>query len=118
MLIIGEKINSTSERVKKMVEIKDKVSIQELARKQVGEGAEVLDVNSSVANGNREENIEWLVRTVQEVVTVPLCIDSPNAREIERGLGAYNWTYGKALINSITVLAKGKLFSYFAYTMK
>ena len=46
--------------------------------------------------------MEWLVKTVQEVVDVPLCIDSPNAEEIERGLRVYNWDKGKALINSIT----------------
>ncbi|GAI64561.1 unnamed protein product, partial [marine sediment metagenome] len=44
----------------------------------------------------------WLVKTVQEVVDVPLCIDSPNAEEIEKGLEVHNWDKGKALINSIT----------------
>jgi 5-methyltetrahydrofolate--homocysteine methyltransferase len=46
--------------------------------------------------------MEWLVRTVQEAVDVPLCIDSPHAGEIEKGLSVYNWATGKALINSIT----------------
>ncbi|GAG18006.1 unnamed protein product, partial [marine sediment metagenome] len=54
------------------------------------------------ASGNKEENMEWLVKTVQEVVDVPLCIDSPNAEEIEKGLEVHNWDKGKALINSIT----------------
>lgn len=102
VLIIGEKINSTREKVKKMIETRDAASIQELARKQVDDGANMLDVNSSAASGDCEENMEWLVKTVQEVVSVPLCIDSPNVREIEKGLKAYNYTNGKALINSIT----------------
>jgi len=46
--------------------------------------------------------MEWLVKTVQEVVDIPLCIDSPNAEEIEKGLEVHNWDKGKALINSIT----------------
>lgn len=102
MLIIGEKLNSTREKVRKMIESKDKKSIQELAQKQVEGGAQILDVNASAANGDRKENMRWLVRTVQEAVAVPLCIDSPNAEEIEVGLAAHNWTYGRALVNSIT----------------
>ena len=102
MLIIGENLNSTREKVKKIIENRDEKSVQDLARKQVESGAAILDVNSSAASGNTKDNMEWLVRTVQEAVNVPLCIDSPNIEEIEKGLEAYNWNYGKALINSIT----------------
>ena len=102
MLIIGENLNSTREKVRKMIEQRDIKNIQKLANKQVERGASMLDVNASAANGNREENLEWLVRTVQETVKIPLCIDSPDAGEIEKGLKAYNWSLGKALINSIT----------------
>lgn len=102
MFIIGEKLNSTRKKVREMIENRDAKSIQDLAKKQVEVGAEMLDVNSSAAKGDKEENIEWLVKTVQEAVDVPLCIDSPNAKEIERGLEVYNWDKGKVLINSIT----------------
>jgi cobalamin-dependent methionine synthase I len=102
MLIIGENLNSTREKVRKMIEQRDIKNIQKLAHKQVERGASMLDVNASAANGNREENLEWLVRTVQETAKIPLCIDSPDAGEIEKGLKAYNWSFGKALINSIT----------------
>ena len=102
MFIIGEKLNSTRKKVREMIENRDAKSIQDLAKKQVEGGAEMLDVNSSAAKGDKEENIEWLVKTVQEAVDVPLCIDSPNAKEIERGLRVYNWDKGKVLINSIT----------------
>lgn len=102
MLIIGEKLNSARKKVREMIENRDVKSIQDLAEKQVEGGAEMLDVNSSAANGDKEENMEWLVKTVQEVVNIPLCIDSPDAEEIEKGLEVYNWDKGKALINSIT----------------
>ena len=85
-----------------MIENRDVESVQELAGIQVGGGARMLDINSSAASGDREENMKWLVKTVQKAVKVPLCIDSPDAGEIEKGLEAHNWTYGKALINSIT----------------
>ena len=102
MLVIGEKLNSTRKNVREIIENKDVKSIQDLAIKQVEGGADILDVNSSAAAGDKEENMEWLVKTVQEVVNIPLCIDSPNAEEIERGLEVHDWSKGKALINSIT----------------
>jgi len=102
MLIIGEKLNSARKKVREMIENRDVKSIQDLAKKQVEGGADMLDVNSSAASGDKEENMEWLVKTVQEVVDVPLCIDSSNAEEIEKGLEVYDWDKGKALINSIT----------------
>ncbi|MDD3818671.1 MAG: dihydropteroate synthase, partial [Actinomycetota bacterium] len=68
MLIIGENLNSTREKVRKMIEKRDIKYIQELAKRQVDMGANMLDVNASAAGGNREENLEWLVRTVQEAV--------------------------------------------------
>ena len=86
MLIIGEKLNSARKQVREMIENRDVKSIQDLAKTQVEGGAEMLDVNSSAASGDKEENMEWLVKTVQEAVDVPLCIDSPNAEEIEKGL--------------------------------
>ena len=102
MLVIGEKLNSTRKKVREIIESRDKKSVQDLARKQVEGGAEILDVNSSAASGNKKDNIKWLVKTTQEVVDVPLCIDSPDADEIEKGLEVHNWDKGKALINSIT----------------
>jgi len=102
MFIIGEKLNSTRKKVREMIENKDVKSIHDLATKQVEGGADILDVNSSAASGDKIENMEWLVKTVQEVVSIPLCIDSPNAEEIERGLEVHDWSKGKALINSIT----------------
>jgi 5-methyltetrahydrofolate--homocysteine methyltransferase len=102
MLIIGEKLNSTRKNVREMIENKDAKSVQDLAIKQLEGGADILDVNSSTASGDKLENIEWLIKTVQDVVDVPLCIDSPNPEEIKRGLEIYDWGDGKALINSIT----------------
>lgn len=102
MLIIGEKLNSTRKKVRDMIENRNVKSIQDLAMKQVESGADILDVNSSAASGDKIENMKWLVKKVQEAVDVPLCIDSPNAEEIEKGLEEHDWQKGKALINSIT----------------
>lgn len=102
MFIIGEKLNSTRKKVREMIENRDIALIQDLARKQMESGADMLDVNSSAAGGDKAENMSWLVKTVQEVVDVPLCIDSPNPEEIKIGLETHDWDKGKALVNSIT----------------
>lgn len=102
MLVIGEKLNSTRKKIRGMIEKRDKESIHDLARKQVEAGAEILDVNSSNAGGDKIDNIKWLVKITQEVADLPLCIDSPDADEIEKGLEVHDWNKGKALINSIT----------------
>ena len=102
MLIIGEKINSSRKDIKEMVENKNKEFIQELAQKQVEGGAQMLDLNIGTIRKGEPEDMKWLVKTVQEAVDVPLCIDSPNHEAIEAGLEVYDWRKGKALINSVT----------------
>jgi len=102
MLIIGEKINSSRKNIKEMVERKNKEFIQELARKQVEGGAQMLDLNIGTIRKNESENMQWLVKVVQEAVNVPLCIDNPNHKAIKEGLKVYDWSKGKALINSVT----------------
>ncbi len=102
MLIIGEKINSSRKNIQEMVERKNKEFIQELARKQVEDGAQMLDLNIGTIRKNEPENMQWLVKIVQEAVNVPLCIDSPNHKAIKEGLKVYDWSKGKALINSVT----------------
>jgi len=106
MLIIGEKINSSRKDIKDMVESKNKEFIQKLAQKQVESGAEMLDLNIGTIRKSEPENMQWLIKTVQEAVDVPLCIDSPNHEAIKAGLEVYNWNKGKALINSVTAERK------------
>ncbi|HSB07752.1 MAG TPA: dihydropteroate synthase, partial [Thermodesulfobacteriota bacterium] len=47
------------------------------------------------------ELMEWVVKTVQEVVDTPLYLDTINAEAIEAGLRVYKNKKGKAVINSI-----------------
>ena len=108
MLIIGEKINSSRKNIQEVIEEKNEDFIQELARKQVENGAQMLDLNVGTIRKNEPEHMRWLIRVVQEVVSVPLCIDSANPDTIRYGLEIYDQKRGKALINSITA-EKGRL---------
>ncbi|WP_206811920.1 methyltetrahydrofolate cobalamin methyltransferase [Paradesulfitobacterium ferrireducens] len=85
MLIVGELINSTRKAISQAMEQKDKAYLQELARRQVEAGAHILDINAATSS-NEIENIQWLADIVQEVVDVPICIDSPSAEAVAAGL--------------------------------
>ncbi len=99
MIIIGELINTSRKAIAPAVDQRDKTYIQELARKQVEAGANYVDVNAGTKIHDEPEILAWLVKTVQEAVDVPLCIDSPNPKAIEAALEVHQ---GQALVNSIT----------------
>lgn len=99
MIIIGERINTSRTAVKEAVQNKAGSFIQREAAAQLEAGSQFLDVNCGLSGERETEDIEWLVHTVQETQAVPLSIDSPDPRVIERGIAACR---EKALINSIT----------------
>jgi cobalamin-dependent methionine synthase I len=99
LLIIGEKINGTRKSVNKAVLERDADFIRKLAVAQVEAGADALDINAGTASDREPEDILWLIRTVQEVVDRPLCLDSPNPEALLAGLGA---TRQAPIINSIS----------------
>jgi len=102
MLIIGEKINASRANIAKMVKKRNKEFFQKLALEQIGSGAMMLDINAGTFREDEAGHMKWLIQTVQEVVDVPLCIDSSNNRVIMEGLNVYDWSAGKPLINSVT----------------
>jgi cobalamin-dependent methionine synthase I len=98
MLIIGERINSTRKRIGEAVQKGDAELVREEARKQLDAGAHMLDVNGGIA-GREAELLSWLVRTVQEVTEVPLCLDSADPAALRQALPLCRQ---KPMINSIT----------------
>lgn len=80
MLIIGELINCTRKKAGEAAERRDAEFFKDLARKQASAGAHMLDVNGDLQD-QEVELLSWLVGVVQEVVDIPLCLDSadPNA---------------------------------------
>ncbi|ADL12785.1 methyltetrahydrofolate cobalamin methyltransferase [Acetohalobium arabaticum] len=99
MIIVGELINTSREGIEPAVKDRDTEFIQDLAKKQEEAGADYIDVNCGTLIDEEQEALEWLVNTVQEVVDVPLCIDTPDPKAMDRALAAHD---GKALVNSIT----------------
>ncbi len=86
MFMIGEEIQVISTKVRKAIENKDKEPIQELAIAQVEAGADALEVNIGPQKKTGPEIMQWMVDTIQEVVDVPLCLDTTNLAAMEAGL--------------------------------
>ncbi|MBI4282623.1 MAG: dihydropteroate synthase [Chloroflexi bacterium] len=97
MIVIGESIHVISTRVRTALEERDKATLQNLAARQVRNGANMLDLNIGPQRREGHEIMPWLVDAIQEVVDVPLCLDTTNVAALEAGLKRCNQ---KALINS------------------
>lgn len=100
MLIIGEKLSIIAKRVREAMLKKDKAPIQEIATQQWKAGAGMIDANIGPAEDGGEALMEWMVTTIQEVVPLPVCLDTTNYKAIEAGLKVHNNQWGRPLINS------------------
>lgn len=99
MIIIGELINATRKTIREAIQKKDNEFILQEAVNQVNCGADCIDINCAIDINQEPDDMEWLVKIVQEKLDVPLMIDSSNPVAIERGLKIRR---GKTIINSIT----------------
>jgi len=86
MYIIGENIHIISPSVKEAVAERNIKFFQDLAVRQVEAGADALDLNIGPQKKAGHEIMPWLVKGVQEVVDVPLSLDTTNLAAIEEGL--------------------------------
>jgi 5-methyltetrahydrofolate corrinoid/iron sulfur protein methyltransferase len=83
MKIIGENIHILSPKVKEALANRDLKFFQESALRQVAAGAWAVDLNVGPQKKLGHEILPWLVEGVQQVVDVPLCLDTTNLGAIE-----------------------------------
>jgi len=99
-VIIGERINPTGRKaLAAEMAAGDYERVKSDALAQVAAGAHMLDVNAGIPMINEPAVLADVVQLVQELVEVPLCIDSSVVAALEAGLSVYR---GKALVNSVT----------------
>ena len=99
MILIAERINGMFTDVKRAIADKNKKIIQDLAKRQTDAGAAYLDVNVGTAAADQEGTIQWLVESIQETCSTPLCLDSQKPDVIAAGLKVINAENG-VLLNS------------------
>jgi len=101
MILIGENINIMSKTIGPALRERNPGPIQELAEAEAKAGIDYLDINIGPARKAGDELMEWVVKTVQDVVDNPLSLDTTNVVAIEAGLKAHK---GRALINSVSLV--------------
>jgi cobalamin-dependent methionine synthase I len=100
MLIIGERINASRKSIAEAISSRNASFIQNEVKAQAMAGADYLDVNAGTFFGEEAKHLLWVIETVQEVVNLPLCIDSPDPSVIKAMIPLVKKT---PMINSITL---------------
>jgi len=99
-VLIGERINPTGKKkLTKALQNGDLGLVRKEALNQVRAGADILDINIGILDGDEVVLLPRVVQIVMDTVDVPLCLDSANPMALESALKVYR---GKPLINSVT----------------
>jgi cobalamin-dependent methionine synthase I len=104
LTIIGDRINPGFKATKTLIEKEDILGIQHLAKRQVDEGAAMLDVTIGQRGYDDSKFLTEIIQAIQTTVHVPLCFDYPSLEVQEVCLKAYDpdRAGGQApLVNSI-----------------
>ncbi len=97
-LIVGERLNASgSRKFKRLLEEENWDEIISLAREQVRDGSNVLDINVDYAGRDNARDMREIVHRVVRQVDAPLMLDSTQIATIEAGL---KLSSGKCIINS------------------
>lgn len=98
-VIVGERLNPTGRQP--LIDAYSSGNndyVINLALEQSNEGSEILNVNVGVPDLDEEKAMTRVIKGIQEVVDVPLQIDSSNVKALEAGLRYYN---GRTIVNSV-----------------
>ena len=100
-VLVGERTNVLgSRKFKRLVAAGDWDAAAEIARAQIKNGAQVIDV--CLQDPDRDESADanaFLSKAIR-MVKAPLMLDSTDAKVLELGL---KWSQGKAILNSINL---------------
>lgn len=103
--VIGERINPTGNKVmKKALQENDLDAIVKIALDQVEAGAEILDVNVGLPGIDEKAMMCAVIAKLQEVIDVPLQIDSTDPEVIAAALRISNGIYTVNSINGEQVV--------------
>jgi 5-methyltetrahydrofolate corrinoid/iron sulfur protein methyltransferase len=100
LLRIGENIQILNRRVRDAIDNRQPEYLQHLARAQVRQGAQVLDLNIGPRKRDGAEAMPWVIDAVHAVAKLPLSLDSINASAVEAGLRRCQELGVRAMINS------------------
>lgn len=97
--VIGERINPTGKKKFKEALLNNDIDyVLGQALEQINANADILDVNVGLPGIDEKEMIISVIKALQEVVDVPLQIDTTIPEVLEVALRLYN---GKPIVNSV-----------------
>lgn len=100
MFTIGAVINTSVEGIDAIIDSRNTDELLRISRMQIELGAEMLAINCGSRINSEVDDIEWMFRTIQEEIEIPLCIDSPNPEAQRIGLQVHR--HGRPMVDSIT----------------
>ena len=97
--IMGERLNPTGRIPLQNALISGDLDyVVSLGLDQVEEGAEILNMNVGLPELDEKAMMPKVIKTLQEIINVPIQLDSSNVDALEQGLRYYN---GRTIVNSI-----------------
>jgi 5-methyltetrahydrofolate--homocysteine methyltransferase len=100
MIIVGERLNSSRKSVFEAFQTQNAGFFVDQALRQEQAGARYIDVNAAALLDDEVDALRWVLPILQEKLSVPLSIDTPNARAAEEGL---KLCAKRPLLNSLTL---------------
>ncbi|PMP97472.1 MAG: hypothetical protein C0169_02980, partial [Thermodesulfobacterium geofontis] len=88
VVCIAENINIMSKKIGKAIKERIAQPIQQMAKDAVKLGADYLDLNIGPAKKDALELAPWIVRIVEEVVDIPISLDTTNPSAMIAGIKA------------------------------
>jgi 5-methyltetrahydrofolate--homocysteine methyltransferase len=100
-VLVGERTNVLgSRKFKRLVAAGEFEAAAEIARAQVKNGAQIIDVCLQDPDRDEAADVNAFLERATKMVKVPLMLDSTDATVLELGL---EWSQGKSIINSINL---------------
>jgi len=96
LILIGERINSTREDIRRAISERDEDFILNEARRQ--EVCDYIDVNASLLE-DEASSLIWLIEIIQSALDKPLSIDTPSPEALLEAIRVHR---GRAIVNSIS----------------
>ena len=99
-LLVGERTNEVgSRKFKRLIQEEKYEEASEIARRQVRDGAQIIDINLENPDRDEGEDIDaFYAELVRKAIKAPFMIDSTDPASVERAL---TYCQGKSIINSI-----------------
>ena len=101
VVCIAESINIMSKTIGPAMKERNPEPIQKMAKEETDLGADYLDLNIGPAKKDGPELASWIVKIVQDVVDIPISLDTTNPEAMIAGLKASK-DPSKVLMNSIS----------------